>query len=843
MNLLRINLKNFCAAQSIEMDLTGLSLCSIIGKNGASKSTIFAYAPFFALFGKLRPGCSLDDMVRTGTQDMSVSVDFDQNGEVYQVIRTRNLKGKGKSACEFQKKTAMGWESLSGATIKETDAKIQALLNLDADTFLASSLILQGDVSNFSRKLPSERKSVLTSILGLDVYSTLQDQAKAKAKALELKLEGNKQGLERLKINLDKLPDIAVELSTVNQQITLKALDIKTKETELSDIQTEIKALEAKEQEAKQIQSQIEGLENEINVKKAEIISLENRIDNDQAILQSEPEIMQKIAELNELRQQIPALEAKATRLNELQAELDGLEDEETKLTDEEHALATKIFNLLAKLSIKSELQQAVKQHDQLSAELKDYDIKQERCASLSEEIQVEKRQVDLLNTHIDTLQTALETNQKKTDILLNSGCIDSAKANCKFLQDAQKSRKRIPGIQTEIEQVAKDREPLIEQVGALERERDDLGYDKAYHANLKRRLESLQKKVEQYNSLQGKEELLHTLQGQKDGIAQRINTINDKGLNLQDDIQTLKNETSSLSSFKAKISELEPCEKQAEQIPQAKANIESARDSIAKLEADISSRYQQCESLRKRYGDLRSETGYALPGKMIDAERMNGTLKSMQSDLNALFARQGALKTQYEGLLADQQKHAELSQIIAPQAKELTRWETLVRAFSKNGIPVLILENALPELERIANDILSQMSNGQHSLQFITQRDAKSKDSMIETLDILVRDWAGTRPFESFSGGEQTRISLAIRFALSELLANRAGSKVEFIVGDEILSDQSPEFREMTIEAIKSMAGRFKKILIISHIPEIQGAFDQQITISEGGKVDVRFN
>jgi len=166
-----------------------------------------------------------------------------------------------------------------------------------------------------------------------------------------------------------------------------------------------------------------------------------------------------------------------------------------------------------------------------------------------------------------------------------------------------------------------------------------------------------------------------------------------------------------------------------------------------------------------------------------------------------------------------------------------------LVRAFSKNGIPVLILENALPELERIANDILSQMSNGQHSLQFITQRDAKSKDSMIETLDILVRDWAGTRPFESFSGGEQTRISLAIRFALSELLANRAGSKVEFIVGDEILSDQSPEFREMTIEAIKSMAGRFKKILIISHIPEIQGAFDQQITISEGGKVDVRFN
>ena len=840
MTPLKIKLHNFRALADTELDLSAISLASVVAKNGSGKSSLLTLAPLFALFGKY-PGGSIDDLVRTGTQDMAVTFDFEHNGEIYQIIRTRKL-GK-KSTCEFQGKTATGWESLTGTTIKETDAKIQQLLNIDADTFLASSLILQGDVSNFSRKLPSERKAVLTSILGLDIYSTLQEQAKAKAKALELKLEGNKQELERLSNSLEKLPDIDTDLALINQQITLKAVDIKAKETELADIQTEIKALEAKEQEAKQIQSQIEGLENEISVKKAEIISLENRIDNDQAILQSEPEIMQKVQELNELRQQIPALEAKATRLSELQTELDGLEDEETRLIDEEHALATKIFNLLAKLSIKSELQQAVKQHDQLSAELKDYDLKQEQDDVIAEKISEMELKERNSGFYLKELQSELDAHQKKTDILLNSGCIDSEKANCKFLQDAQEARKRVPLIQNEIEATIRDREPLIQEIAALTCRREQIAYDKAHHADLKKRLESLQKKVEQYNSLQGKEELLQTLQGQKDGITERVNAINDKSLSLQQEIQNLKDETFPLPLLKAKISILEPYESQAAKLPQAKANIESAKDSIAKLEVDISGRYQQCESLKKRYGDLRSETGYALPGKLVDAERIGGTLKSMQSDLNALFARQGALKTQYEGLLADQQKHAELSQIIAPQAKELTRWETLVRAFSKNGIPVLILENALPELERIANDILSQMSNGQHSLQFITQRDAKSKDSTIETLDILVRDWAGTRPFESFSGGEQTRISLAIRFALSELLANRAGSKVEFIVGDEILSDQSPEFREMTIEAIKSMAGRFKKILIISHIPEIQGAFDQQITISEGGKVEVKFS
>ena len=218
-------------------------------------------------------------------------------------------------------------------------------------------------------------------------------------------------------------------------------------------------------------------------------------------------------------------------------------------------------------------------------------------------------------------------------------------------------------------------------------------------------------------------------------------------------------------------------------------------------------------------------------------------TLKELQSSLNLLFARQGSLQNQLDQLVSDKQKHAVLSQELAPVAKELVRWETLARAFSKNGIPVLILENILPELERIANDILGQMSNGAHTLQFITQRDAKSKDSMIETLDIMVTDWAGTRPFESFSGGEQTRISLAIRFALSELLASRAGSKIEFVVLDEVLSDQSPEFRDLAIEGIKNLAGRFKKILLISHIPQVQEAFDQRIILSEGGKVEVFYN
>ncbi|NMA64549.1 MAG: SMC family ATPase, partial [Syntrophomonadaceae bacterium] len=231
------------------------------------------------------------------------------------------------------------------------------------------------------------------------------------------------------------------------------------------------------------------------------------------------------------------------------------------------------------------------------------------------------------------------------------------------------------------------------------------------------------------------------------------------------------------------------------------------------------------------------------LPKVRLEAETIEGELKGLQSQLNSLFAAKGTCQGKLDGLTKDAEELDRLKAELAPKAKELVRWQTLVKAFSKNGIPALIIENSVPELERISNDILSQMSNGSHSLRFETQRDLKSKDGVAETLDIIVNDWAGSRPYETYSGGEQLRIDLAIRLGLAELLANRAGSKIEFLVMDEVFGSQDSQHRELVIDAIKSVADRFKLVLVISHITEMQAAFDQQIVLGESGKVEVLFS
>ncbi|MBO7466834.1 MAG: hypothetical protein J6T94_04020, partial [Bacteroidaceae bacterium] len=53
------------------------------------------------------------------------------------------------------------------------------------------------------------------------------------------------------------------------------------------------------------------------------------------------------------------------------------------------------------------------------------------------------------------------------------------------------------------------------------------------------------------------------------------------------------------------------------------------------------------------------------------------------------------------------------------------------------------------------------------------------------ETLEILITDPYGTREYEMFSGGEAFRINFSIRLALSRLLAQRAGSRLQTLVID----------------------------------------------------------
>ncbi len=167
--------------------------------------------------------------------------------------------------------------------------------------------------------------------------------------------------------------------------------------------------------------------------------------------------------------------------------------------------------------------------------------------------------------------------------------------------------------------------------------------------------------------------------------------------------------------------------------------------------------------------------------------------------------------------------------------SQQIRQLKLLEKACGRNGVQALLIEYALPEIEEQANILLSKLTNDEMSVHFITQRQLKSRDGLAETLDIRLRDGKGERPYANFSGGEQFRVNFAIRLALSQLLARRAGVNLRTLVIDEGFGSQDPNGRQRLIEAIHTVQDTFDLILIITHVGALRDAFPTRIEVEKG--------
>jgi exonuclease SbcC len=170
-----------------------------------------------------------------------------------------------------------------------------------------------------------------------------------------------------------------------------------------------------------------------------------------------------------------------------------------------------------------------------------------------------------------------------------------------------------------------------------------------------------------------------------------------------------------------------------------------------------------------------------------------------------------------------------------ATQAEEtavaLGRIDQLVEAYGRNGVPALIIETAaLPHLEAEANRILADLGTSM-VVTLRTQRALKSGPGMRETLDIVVSQNGAEALYEDFSGGERTRLNIALRVALARLLAHRRGAEVRMLIVDE------PEFldeagTEALAGVLHGLTGDFERVALVSHMVGLRDAFDTVIEV-----------
>jgi exonuclease SbcC len=208
---------------------------------------------------------------------------------------------------------------------------------------------------------------------------------------------------------------------------------------------------------------------------------------------------------------------------------------------------------------------------------------------------------------------------------------------------------------------------------------------------------------------------------------------------------------------------------------------------------------------------------------------RLREAENKTRSELGGAQQRVDVLDTQRARKIAFEKECDEVQ-------KQIGRYRTLERAFGKDGVPALLIEQALPQIEDKANELLDRLSDGQMSIRFATQTEYKDKkrDDLRETLDIQISDAAGIRNYEMYSGGEAFRVNFAIRLALSKILAQRKGARLQTLIIDEGFGSQDTQGRQRLIEAINLVKNDFAKILVITHLDELKDAFPTRIEVEK---------
>lgn len=226
-------------------------------------------------------------------------------------------------------------------------------------------------------------------------------------------------------------------------------------------------------------------------------------------------------------------------------------------------------------------------------------------------------------------------------------------------------------------------------------------------------------------------------------------------------------------------------------------------------------------------------------PDTSAEIQALEQQIQQQRRHLDSKLAHLGRLQQQQQHLVALEVQASVQQQQLLSARRQYRVYHELAQAFGKNGIQALMIENVLPQLEAETNQILARLSANQLHVQFVTQRagrgsrsNGKKPTKLIDTLDILVADTHGTRPYETYSGGEAFRVNFAIRLALARLLAQRSGTALQMLIIDEGFGTQDQEGCDRLIAAINAIAGDFACILTITHMPHFKEAFQARIEV-----------
>lgn len=837
---IRLELKNFLPYRSPDpIYFDGIHLACLTGQNGAGKSSLLD-AITWALWGKARARRD-DDLVHLGQQEMYVQLDFEQEDVIYRVLRRRKGGKRGQGQLDLLVIQEDGsLKTINEPSMRQTQNRIDEILRLDYETFINSAFLQQGKADAFTMKTPAERKRILSDILGLEQWAIYEERVKEKLKELDRAVASIDGILQAIEEELAKEPQYQRDLHSAEEAHEIAQIALLEAESRLEEVKDAPADLRNAQENQAGINRRINDLNNDLNSVQDEIKQREKSIQAYEMIIAEAENIEAGYQTLQEARDADSELGAKLRDmrgLDERYSELKGqLKDARNQLEQEKRGYETIIQEMERLLS-----------HDN-SEELTTI---QAEIASLE---QLEKER-ESLHEYLGTLKedrSSLSTTQRR---LASEG--KERNERIATLEEVEGAVCPLCGQPLD----EAHREQILEELVA-EREAHREEYRQATvriqeisdeTSSVQQRIEEMGVELAQVPALRSRE---GALQKQAEDAAAAQIRFDEAQVNLEAVLATLENEDFALDT-RQQIAELEAerdaigydseAHDEAQETLQAYTayetqfrDLEFARKTLPTEQsalAGATERYQRIANAIAEEEEALNELKEEIEHLTLMAAEYRKRMQEVATQRTAASqARERVVVAEQQLRSLEQQRQRKEQQEIRREEmrEEQAIYKELQYAFGKNGIPAMIIESAIPELEVAANELLARMTDGKMHLRFNTQRAKASGNGMIETLDIDIADELGTRPYEMYSGGEAFRVNFAIRIALSKMLARRAGAQLRTLFIDEGFGTQDDDGRNKLVEAITAIQSDFDLILVITHIDELRDAFPVHIVVEK---------
>ena len=838
----KLALKNFLSYKEDQepLDFSDMHLAMLIGANGHGKSALLD-AITWALWGKAR--ASDDELMHLGSTEMQVMFEFGLENQRYSVVRKRHRRGKtSKSMLELSvwNEVAGAWQPLTETGVRATQRKIEDILKMDYDTFVHTAFLKQGQADAFTSATPGQRKDILGKVLNLAQYDVYSARAKEMAKAAEQKagaLSGQVQ---------EKAEELAREADYKAALQRAKAAELQTRfakseaDAATSRAQLALKTLEMKREERDKLAGRLARARTEHRQTEAALKKARQRLKTLQEAASKQGEVAARFARFEEVRGQV-------ARWNEMLAALRPLEQEAQALQralDKARAKVQRDLALAQKQLKDAEIAVAAipklaAKAKQVADEIADLQVQQaaiqdrrERLSSLKGEENRLQQEMTRLRKEADDLKERL--------LLLRKGETDVCPV-CHQPLGTDGREHLQQEYEQELASLREQYQRLQTQIKALQEEQASLQSANRQAEPKLRSLPALQKQLAQV------ETRLEENREQEAHLDEMRTTVRDLQARLETggrpDIQE------KLSAVRAQLTKLhydarahEAAQHELASLQDVPALWQRVQDAAARLPEEeaavtqLQARWQrEEEALGEDLAELSAldEALQALP----ETRRAWDEARSRQEAAHAAWEHEhGALAAAEQRLasLRDvREQHKRLEAALRDARSVAARYRHLQEAFGPKGVQAMIIEAALPELETEANRLLARLSDGGLHVRLATQREKKT-GGVAETLDILISDELGSRPYELYSGGEAFRINLALRIALSRLLARRAGAALQTLFIDEGFGTQDAHGRENLVDAIHMIKDEFALILVITHIEELKDLFPVRIEVTK---------